>query len=198
MSTEPNRGTGAGGKNTTINGKNLENKMSNKINLIKNDNFEEKKIEPQKEGKYNCYLEGEKNGNNVIFLEQDALKSYFRKFHDIEMCRNPDEAYFIKCPDNSYKLKILEIKNQNTGGSVEDKLLLGQYFKFVEYPQCIGEVLQIKVDYAFCLAPFLKNKYVSNSKKWEILKNNNEKNNISVFFEDDPEYFDKLDRWINL
>lgn len=198
MSTETNRGTGAGGKKTTINGKNLENKMSNSSNLINNYGFKQEKINPKKEGKYNNYLTGKIDKNEVIFLEQNGLKSFFSKNYNIEMCRNPDEAYFITYPDGSHKLKILEIKNQNTGGSVEDKLLLGQYFKFVEYPQCIREVLKIEVDYAFCLAPFLKKEYESDSKKWKILKDNNEKNGIYVFFEDDDKYFDKLVRWINL
>lgn len=183
-----NKGTGAGGANTTRNGKGFENKTNNESRLLSN-GFIEKNI-PKCKGKY---IEHEQRG--IIYLTQGGLKSYFKHFFNIDMCRHPDEAYLIRNGE-TYILKILEKKNQNTSGSVEDKLLTGYTIRF-EYQECVGERFQ--VEYAYCLSEYLKNNYLSESiQKYKILRKFNTMHNITVLFGNDDDYYVKLDEWIGL
>lgn len=88
------------------------------------------------------------------------------------------------------KLLILEKKHQNTSGSASDKLGLGPYFIY-EYTKSINNP-KIVVEYAFCLSNYLKSEYLSNTKKYEILRQYNFDNNIKVFFGEDSDYHQKL------
>ena len=190
-----NKGTGAGGSNTNLNGIAFENKTDNEIRLLSS-GFVRKNIPGKEKTKYGYYLEKNEEENKTIhFVKQNGLKCYMAHFHQTELIREVDEAYiFIDNIMKTITVKILEKKNQNGGGSVEDKLLHGHYFKFVEYPSCLGE--NFIVDYAFCVSSFLKNLYNSDHKKWKILKRENEKNNIPVLFGDDEDYYSKLDEWL--
>lgn len=156
-----------------------------------------KKPIPGKENtKYGYYLEKVEGDKTTRFVTQNGLKSYMNHFHKREICREVDEAYIITMSGSTnIVVKILEKKNQTGGGSVEDKLMLGHHFKFVEYPESLGE--GFTVDYAFCLAPFLKNLYNSGGVKWKIIRKENEKNSIQVLYGDDADYFSKLDQWIS-
>jgi len=190
-----NRGTGAGGANTNISGNSFEDKTSNELRLL-GDGYIKKLIPGKEKTKYGYYLEKVDGGKTTQFVTQNGLKCYMEHFHKKEICREVDEAYIITMSGSSNSVvKILEKKNQTSGGSVEDKLMLGHHFKFVEYPGCLGDGFTI--DYAFCLAPFLKSLYNSDMLKWKIIRENNKKNVISVFFGDDPDYFSKLDQWIS-
>ena len=66
-------------------------------------------------------------------------------------------------------LKNLEKKNQNSEGSVIDKLCNAGYF-IKEYNSCLNETLNatFTVEYSFCLSQFLKDKYTSNSSKFNV------------------------------
>ena len=195
MTETHNKGTGAGGSTTNHNGIAFENKTDNEIRLISN-GFVRKNINGKEKTKYGYYLEKIDEKNTIHFVKQNGLKYYMYHFHQKELFREVDEAYiFIDNITRNINLKILEKKNQNGGGSVEDKLCLGHHFKFVEYPGCLGE--NFKVEYAFCISSFLKKQYISDHKKWKIIKETNEKNNIPVFFGDDDDYYSKLDDWIN-
>ena len=195
MSETKNKGTGAGGSTTNHNGIAFENKTDNESSLISN-GFIRKYITGKEKNKYGYYLEKSDAKHTIHFMKQDGLKYYMAFFHQKELFRKVDEAYVIR--DNltgTITVKILEKKNQNGEGSVADKLCLGHHFKFVEYPSCLGDKFQ--VEYAFCISIFLKEKYNSDHKKWKIIKESNEKNNIPVFFGDDDDYYSKLDEWIN-
>jgi len=194
--TEPkNKGTGAGGSSTNHNGIAFENKTDNEIRLIST-GFVRKNITGKEKTKYGYYLEKNDSSRTIHFVKQNGLKYYMVHFHQKELFREVDEAYiFIDNITHNITVKILEKKNQNGFGSVEDKLCLGYHFKFVEYPSCLGDNFQI--EYAFCISSFLKKLYNSEHKKWKILKESNEKNNIPVLFGDDEDYFAKLDEWIN-
>jgi hypothetical protein len=54
-----------------------------------------------------------------------------------------------------------------------------------------------EVFYGFCVSEFLKNKIVSNEKKYTILNTIFKENNIGVLFGDDKNYFGTVDIWFN-
>jgi hypothetical protein len=196
MTETHNKETGAGGSNTNKNGIAFETKTDNEIRLLSS-GFVRKNIKGKEKTKFGYYLEKIDEKNTIHFVKQNGLKNYMYQFHQKEICREVDEAYIIT--DNltrNITVKILEKKNQNGGGSVEDKLCLGHHFKFVEYPNCLGE--KIQVEYAFCISTFLKNLYNSEHIKWKIIRKENEKNNIPVLFGDDDDYCAKLDKWLSL
>lgn len=188
-----NKGTGAGGANTNHNGNAFENKTDNEARLL-SIGFIRKNIPGKEKTKYGYYLELIATTATIIFVKQNGLKNYMKSFHNKEVFREVDEAYIIK-HTNGTTLKILEKKNQNGGGSVEDKLCLGHHFKFMEFPSYVGPEFQ--VEYAFCISSFLKECYISNKTKWPAIRHANEKYDIPVFFGDDEDYFTKLDEWIN-
>jgi len=169
-----NKGTGAGGAKTNLHGKAFETKTENLNGFI------QKKIGYEKD--------------NMVFLRQGELKQYFKKVFQKELIRHPDEAYLIRQGDQ-YTLKILEKKNQNVEGSVMEKLGLGAFYK-EEYEWCLGP--QFKVEYAYCLSAFLKQKYLSDTLKFNFLREKNKRNNIEVLFGDDEDYQEKLNAWLGV
>ncbi len=187
-----NRGTGAGGSNTNLYGKAFEKKTDNEPRLLLNGFVRE--IIPGCSTKYGYYLVKEISPTeSITYLTQGGLKAYFKHFFNIEMCRSPDEAYLFKNRE-TYTLKILEKKNQNTPGSVDTKLLAGNGF-IEEYKYFLGE--KFNVCYAFCISDFLKKDYIADCKKSRALRHINEKYNIAVLFGDDSDYFETLDVWIS-
>ena len=197
MSAKPvkNRGTGAGGANTNVNGKSFEEKTENESRLLTN-GFVRKTI-PGKKGKFNYYLEkvdADDSTKSVTFLTQIALKSYFAHFlKNTQMFRKPDEAYLFRNGDH-YVLKILEKKNQNTEGSVDTKLLAGKGF-VDEYEYLLGENFTVR--YAFCLSSFLKDHVLADTPKGRALNHITKKDGITILFGDDENYYETLDAWIN-
>jgi hypothetical protein len=187
-----NKGTGAGGANTNVNGKSFEEKTSNKIRLL-GAGFTEFKI-PEHKGKYDIYLQKKiDDDTSITYLSQGGLKSYFKWKFDVELFRKPDEAYLIQKGDN-YILKVLEKKNQNGEGSVDTKLLAGPSF-IREYTLCLPDTF--RVQYAFCVSTFLEKQYNNGSLKSKILKQILDEAHIPVFFGDQVDYFTALDAWIN-
>jgi hypothetical protein len=187
-----NRGTGAGGANTNLNGKTFEKKTENESRLLSN-GFVRKQV-PGKKGINNFYLEKvESPTKSTVYLTQGGLKTYFKHFFNKDMCRSPDEAYLFRNGD-TYTLKVLEKKNQNTAGSVDTKLLAGKGF-IDEYEYLLGDTF--KVHYAFCISEFLKKDYVADTPKSKALRHINQKYGITVLFGDDENYYETLDAWIN-
>lgn len=186
-----NRGTGAGGANTNVNGKGFEDKTENETRLLAN-GFVEKRI-PGCNTKYGFYLVKEISATErITYLTQGALKAYFAHFFHKEMCRSPDEAYLFQHGD-TYTLKILEKKNQNTAGSVDTKLLAGQGF-IEEYEFLLGEGFTVR--YAFCISAFLQKDYLADTAKSRALRHINQKYGIAVLFGDDDDYYETLDAWM--
>jgi len=187
-----NRGTGAGGANTNVNGKSFEEKTSNEQRLLST-GFIKKKI-PGYKGKNAYYLVKEMSPTeSITYLTQGGLKAYFEHFFKKEMCRQPDEAYLFR-NGTTYTLKVLEKKNQNTAGSVDTKLLAGPGF-IEEYQILLGDAFT--VHYAFCISAFLKKDYVSDTVKYKALRTINERHGIKVLYGDDADYYETLDAWIN-
>jgi hypothetical protein len=173
-----NKGTGAGGAKTNLHGKAFETKTEHDGFAVEPKGFLEKRIGYEKD--------------NVVYLKQGELKQYFKKMFQKELIRHPDEAYLIRNGDQ-YTLKILEKKTQNVEGSVIEKLGLGAYYK-EEYEWCVGP--QFKVEYAYCLSNFLKQKYLSDTLKFNFLREKNKRNHIEVLFGDDDDYQEKLIAWL--
>jgi hypothetical protein len=187
-----NRGTGAGGANTNVNGKSFEEKTSNEQRLLSTGFI--KKTIPGYKGKNAYYLVKEMSPTeSITYLTQGGLKAYFEHFFKKEMCRNPDEAYLFR-NGTTYTLKVLEKKNQNTAGSVDTKLLAGPGF-IEEYQILLGDAFT--VHYAFCISAFLKKDYVSDTVKYKALRTINERHSIKVLYGDDANYYETLDAWIN-
>lgn len=187
--TIKNKGTGAGGKNTNKNGKSFENITNIEIKLIEN-KYEKKIIDKTK---YGYYLYKNIDNNKIIYVSQNGLKLYIKQKFDIELFRNPDEAYIIE-KNGKYIIKILEKKAQNVEGSVETKLWSAPSLKR-EYEIIMGN--NFVIEYAFCLSIFLQEKINSNDKKYIILKQILKESNINIFFGEDNNYFDKIYEWIN-
>jgi hypothetical protein len=187
-----NRGTGAGGANTNVNGKSFEEKTSNEQRLLTRGFI--KNMIPGYKGKNAYYLVKEMSPTeSITYLTQGGLKAYFEHFFKKEMCRNPDEAYLFR-NGTTYTLKVLEKKNQNTAGSVDTKLLAGPGF-IEEYQILLGDAFT--VHYAFCISAFLKKDYVSDTAKYKALRTINERHGIKVLYGDDADYYETLDAWIN-
>jgi hypothetical protein len=187
-----NKGTGAGGMNTTYYGKKFEEKTNNQIRLINNgyitNNFTKKSKE-----KYNFYLSKTFEDKTVIFVLQNGLKKYMKNKYNIELYRCPDEAYIIEY-NNKKVIKILEKKEQHVDGSVETKLWSSPSLKR-EYELVLGN--DFEVHYGLCVNDFLKKKLISNNNKYIILNTIFNENNIVVLFGDDENYFETFDIWFN-
>lgn len=192
MAEIQNRGTGAGGANTTINGRTFEERTENETRLLASGFVRHRT--PGCKGKYAYYLEKEISPTQKIYyVTQTGLKFFISFKFNKETFRRADEAYIIQNGD-TYTLKILEKKNQNTEGSVDTKLLAGQGF-IDEYKFLLGET--IKVDYAFCISDFLKKEYLADTLKGKGLRYVTEKQGIPILFGEDSDYYEKLDAWIN-
>lgn len=146
-----NKGKGAGGSNTNKNGKEFESISSNEDYLLK-EGYIRTKMNNNKTG---YYLSKKYEDKEVIYLFQSGLKYYMLKNFNIDLFRNPDEAYIIKTNNGKIYIKILEKKEQNVEGSVETKLWSGPSLKR-EYEIVIGD--NFIISYAYSLSDFLSKK----------------------------------------
>jgi hypothetical protein len=186
-----NKGTGAGGVNTTLNGSSFEIKTSIEDKLLKN-NFI--KIILNKNNKYGYYFEFD----NIIYLTQSGFKLYFKLKFNITVYKYPDEAFLI-LNNNKYYLKILEKKNQNVAGSVEDKLKTGA-FNRKEYDKMLNNKTDkiFIISYAFCISKYLQDKFESNQIKYNNMLEIMKEDNIKIFYGENDNYFDVIYEWINM
>ena len=188
-----NKGTGAGGANTNYYGKKFEEKTNNLIRLLEI-GYVENLFEKKKRKAYGYYLSKTFEDKTIIFVLQNGLKMYMKNKYNIELFRCPDEAYIIEYNGGKKVIKILEKKEQNVNGSVETKLWSGPSLKR-EYELVLGN--DFEVQYGFCVNKFLQKKITSNDKKYLILNEILNENNIAVLFGDDDNYFDTFDNWFN-
>jgi len=184
-----NKGTGAGGANTNKTGKKFEEKTSNRERLLEMGFIENV---TQKYNQRFVYFNKRMEEYSIVFVEQWDLQKYIKHNYNLDLFRNPDEAYIIEYNDGRKVIKILEKKTQNVDGSVETKLWSGPSLKR-EYEIVLEE---FEVEYCFCVSEFLQKKILSNDKKYVILNTILQESNIQVLFGDDENYFDILDKWI--
>lgn len=72
-------------------------------------------------------LKKDYTNSSVIYINQNTFKKVLKQYHpDIEIFRIPDSA-FIQIDKNIviHTIIILEMKNQNIEGSVDDKIYVG-------------------------------------------------------------------------
>ena len=188
-----NKGTGAGGANTNYYGKKFEEKTNNQPRLLEM-GYTKHSFTNKPKKTYDYYLSNTFEDKTIVFLLQNGLKMYMKNKYNIELFRYPDEAYIIEYNDGRKIIKILEKKEQNVAGSVDIKLWSGPSLKR-EYELVLGK--DYSVFYGFCVNEYLKNKIISSQKKYIILNTIFTKNNISVLFGDDENYFETFDTWFN-
>ena len=185
-----NKGTGAGGANTNNYGKKFEEKTNNQKRLLEMGYTENSFTKKTKK----TYLSKTLEDKPIVFVLQNGLKMYVKNKYNIDLFRCPDEAYIIEYTTGRKVIKILEKKEQHVEGSVETKLWSGPSLK-KEYELVLGK--EFEVFYGFCVSEFLKNKLVSNEKKYKILNTIFDETNIVVLFGDDENYFETFDVWFN-
>jgi len=189
-----NKGTGAGGANTNYYGKQFEENTNNQQRLLEMGYEKKYFTQTSKNTQDNYdYLSKTFEDKTVVNVSQEGLKKYCKNKYNIEIIRKPDEAYIIEYTNGVKVIKILEKKEQNVEGSVETKLWAGLALKR-EYELVLG--IEFKVVYGFCVSKFLQNKFVSGDKKYMILNQILQENNIAVLFGEDENYFQTLDIWI--
>ena len=188
-----NKETGAGGTNANYYGKKFEEKTNNQIRLLNNE-YVKNSFTKKPKKTYNYYLSKTFEDKTIVFVLQHGLKIYMKNKYNIELFRCPDEAYIIEYNTGKKVIKILEKKEQNVNGSVETKLWSGPSLKR-EYELVLGD--NFVVQYGFCVSKFLKEKLISNEKKYTILNTILNENNIVVLFGDDENYFETFDNWFN-
>jgi len=191
-----NKGTGAEGANTNKYGLKFEEKTS--IEKYLNDKNYDKIC--MKESNKKCYYykyEDQENKQIIIYFTKGGFKMYFRENFNIYTYKEPDEGYLI-IKNNTYHLKILEKKNQNVSGSVEEKLKTGNFVK-QEYELMLNDndkKIKFDVSFAFCVSRYLQDKLTSNIPKYININKIMKKENIELFFGDEDDYFQKLYIWI--
>jgi len=166
-----NKGPGDGGNQTNINGLSFEIKTSIEKKLLLN-NFEKIII-----NKYDYYFEFNKD-YKIIYLTQSGFKTFIKKEFNVDIYKNPDEAFIIYKNDNYY-IKILEKKNQN----VEDKLKIDA-FNEREYEMMFNNK-QFIISYALCVNNYFEEKFESKGIKYINIKKILLENNIKLFYGDD-------------
>lgn len=190
-SKKTNKGTGAGGANTNKYGKSFEEKTNNEPRLLA-DGFE--KVIVNKHSKYGYYLVKEMEDKKIYFVSQSGLKTFMEHKYQLVLFRCPDEAYIVEYNDGTYKILVLEKKEQSVDGSVDTKLLAGVGF-IEEYQEALeGKFI---VNYGFCVSSFLQNKICSEDKKYVIFNKIMKKHNIPILFGDNENYFETLDTWLS-
>ena len=161
-----NKGTGAGGANTNYHGKKFEEQTDNASRLLAQ-GYITQSISSNPKKTSERYLSKTVDNKTIIFVQQSGLKQFMKRKYNIESYRCPDEAYIIEYNTGKRVIKILEKKEQNVNGSVETKLWSGPSLKR-EYELVLGD--DFEVFYGFCVNEFLKNKLISNEKKYTTLK----------------------------
>lgn len=188
-----NKGTGAGGANTTRNGKMFEKKMDNQTRMF-NDGWSKTYFKKKSDKVGDYCLTKTYPDKTVVCVVQGGFKKYMKLKYNVDVFRSPDEAYIIQYPTGNSVVKIVEKKQQHVEGSVETKLWSGPSLKR-EYELVLGSAFNVQ--YGFCVCEFLQHKLVSEQKKYMVLNKILHDANIAVLFGDDDGYFDTLDKWLN-
>lgn len=146
------------------------------------------------------YLKKDFKNGFIIFIEQNNLKKYLKLKYNIDIFRNPDEAFLIEFKDSNRKiLNIIKKKEQTVEGSVETKLWASPSLK-KEYEIMTKSMFEI--NYSLCLSKYFYNKFIDiNNQKYSILFKILKESNISVLFCIDSltieKYNTDLDNWLN-
>jgi len=201
LSIGKNKGTGAGGANTTKTGMKFEHITDNEEFLL-NKNF--KKIMITKTHYYlinngvksHCSINpldllNKKHNVNILWFKQNSFVKYIKSKYNIDVYRKPDEAFIIEdSTKDKVIIKIIEKKNQNVEGSVETKLYASPSLKR-EYQLMFKDTKYI-IEYILCVNTFLFDKINSNHPKYINLNIILSENDIPIFNGNDDNYFVKI------
>lgn len=169
-----NRGYGAGGSNTNINGLSFEEE-TDISNYFRYENYNVDNV------MYKIFYF---NGNKIVQVRKKNLEKYLKNdFVKLEKSLQPDEAFIDIQNKNLY---ILEKKFQKVAGSVDEKIQTGVFKKeFYEelYPS-------YKIYYAYVLNDWFKND------KYKPELRYLEKYNISIFWSYDDNFYENIKNWI--
>lgn len=202
----PNKGTGAGGANTNVNGLKFEDKTDNIPTLVRN-GFIKHCIYPEPTHvNHFCWIKVLAD-RRIVFLKQEGLRPYMKHAYDVDIFRKPDEAYIIEYDNGDVILIIIEKKTQSTSGSVDEKLYAGLLIRD-EYEYILKNAdeqymmhivrdelnkIKFKVVYAFCINDYLRNRILARK---GLRKNVLDNRNIPVFYGDEPDYFTNFNKWL--
>ena len=131
---------------------------------------------------------------------KNEFKKFIKKNYDINIHRIPDEAIIIIKENNVY-IKIIEKKNQNVEGSVEDKLKTGSFNRSeyeIMFNKCKMKDIIFIIEYAFCISKFLEDKLESSNIKYIIMGEIIKKDNIKIFYGDNINYFNNIYNWCEI
>ncbi len=186
-----NKGTGAGGANATLSGGSFEKKTSLEQKLIEN-KFNKIIINKSKNG----YYYEKKDSNKILYFNQNGFNKYIEKEYNIKTYRKPDEAIIIE-KDNKIHIIILEKKNQNVDGSIEEKLKTGAFTRR-EYELMFEEQQKYKFEISFCfvLSKFLQDKFDSDLPKYNNMKKIMKEDKIKYFYGDSDTYINDIYNYI--
>lgn len=194
MSLVKNKGTGAGGAETNVSGLSFEALTSNEINL-QNKGFS-KVIMSKGKSTYYLKFHFDDLKVNIYYASKKGFTKLVKQLFDIYIFKEPDEAYIIHYLfDDTYDVRIIEKKNQNTSGSVEDKLLTGNTIRKI-YQKLLPRNCQ--VSYAFCISDYLKRNFTSDTTKYRVIREIFKEENIPLFYGEDNDYFDMINKWIGI
>jgi|TARA_B110000259_G_C14006669_1_gene398122 hypothetical protein len=191
-----NKGTGAGGVLTNVNGKSFESKTDN-TEKLKRDGY----LYVPFDGKDGTkYLSKSFEDKTITFLKQQEFIKYMKSKYDKVMFRRPDEAYVIEYKNGDKCLKVIEKKNQTVDGSVIEKCIGSsnireEYKEALKYEEELDNEWTVK--YCLCVSLFLKKKFESESKKYIIWNKIWEEQKIDVFSGEAPDYETNINKWIN-
>jgi hypothetical protein len=185
LSIDKNKGTGAGGANTTKTGMKFEHITDNEEFLL-NKNFKKIMIT-----KTHYYLINQSDNVNILWFKQNSFVKYIKSKYNIDVYRKPDEAFIIEdSSKDKVIIKIIEKKNQNVDGSVETKLYASPSLKR-EYQLMFKDTKYI-IEYILCVNTFLFDKINSNHPKYINLNIILSENDIPIFNGNDDNYFVKI------
>jgi hypothetical protein len=169
-----NKGHKAGGAKANKNGKSYEKYVDCTDYLINNKNF---KINDK-------YIKMINNNLEILIFKQKEFNKYLKIHYNKDIYRIPDQTILIKKDNNIHKIIIIEIKNQNVNGSVEDKLWASIGIK-QHYQYWLKDYT---IEYMFILNTFLFNLINNNKKKYKDFKFILNKSNIKILNGDDNNY----------
>lgn len=175
-----NRGTGAGGSNTNLNGLSYED-MTNLEEYYSEISYDKKeKIKNIKFKDYERELIVANKSKLYKVMEKIGEKN---KLQPAAGCKEPDEAYIDK---NRKITFIIEKKFQQTPGSVDEKIQTG-HFKKTHYSK---QFPNYKINYIYCLSDWFKrDEYTS---VLDYLK----ENDIPIFWGNDKNYKNDIIKFI--
>ena len=196
-----NRGTGAGGSQTNANGIGFEQLVSNHDRLVA-EGYRKLWVNYRKKA---FVLTKQFPDKVVYYMCQHNFKKYFVDWFDVpeeEIYLRPDEVFVVQYKDKMI-IKILEVKNQNNSGSVEQKLYgCGNIRKCYErrlLPSCleIFEDNNTTVELALCCNNYFKTRFLSKKPKYVDMTDILRQDGITIMYGEDPDYPAQVDKWLH-